>query len=866
MNSNLRIKIEESISNSDIQGIANSTEFYFQKAKDALQHFLQLEVSEEVKNLLLARRKNYNELKQLFENSSDFLLFGNAIFTVISYCDTNAHRKNEFNNYDDKRVLALAFVRMNNWVEQLITYKFENNLGGGSVRNAIEYLLNPIDHFTMLSENHRNQLSQNLFKKPYNRVSFKNDFFDFFSQFPIGIVNPENKTHVLTRVCYALANEWKDSIIGLISPDSTGWQDEAVQVSENGQHIVLWNHKRPNGTATTLKLLRQCIEDNGYFRIFYTSAYKVKFVAEIIDFAENQQELSKVQWPKAFGEEIGWYYDSFDQYKDGDKGASWIYLARSIKKADPDDFNEFRYYGNYGYPSVGGQAPVVSYLTKTEVNNRNTMQNQLAILQYKKQIILQGPPGTGKTRLAKEIAKELTSRNTNVLTKDRITELCETVQTIPAARTKMTFKILGTSSSGVRVENSEGTENIAPYDEIISMYENTAWEKEGAIINGTQSYSAAVAKFLYNSLNKNSFLGYLKIIQFHPSYSYEDFVRGIVAKPNPDGEGMLYEAENKTLGAFAKQALDNYIASSNSGSDNNLDLWVNEKFEDFKNELQKETEKNEVILSGEITLFKVEHDNFRYGKDWATPSRINFTDFKKLIKAIAKKQLSFTSQQIPKELSVHAHYRNTYYMALLKKFDDSYQYNGETYTEPKKNYVLIIDEINRANLSSVLGELIYALEYRGEKVESMYDADGKDLILPPNLYIIGTMNTADRSVGHIDYAIRRRFAFVDVEPERLQDTDEIYFNSTGYDQVAALFNENNVSREFDIKDVQIGHSYFIAKKEEATDLQKRDAIFKLKMNYEVVPILLEYIKDGILINSFNDKPIKDYINKVIKVQ
>ena len=71
-------------------------------------------------------------------------------------------------------------------------------------------------------------------------------------------------------------------------------------------------------------------------------------------------------------------------------------------------------------------------------------------------------------------------------------------------------------------------------------------------------------------------------------------------------------------------------------------------------------------------------------------------------------------------------------------------------------------------LSSVLGELIYALEYRDEKVDSMYEVDGSNkLLLPPNLYIIGTMNTADRSVGHIDYAIRRRFAFVDVLPEVL---------------------------------------------------------------------------------------------------
>jgi 5-methylcytosine-specific restriction endonuclease McrBC GTP-binding regulatory subunit McrB len=63
---------------------------------------------------------------------------------------------------------------------------------------------------------------------------------------------------------------------------------------------------------------------------------------------------------------------------------------------------------------------------------------------------------------------------------------------------------------------------------------------------------------------------------------------------------------------------------------------------------------------------------------------------------------------------------------------------------------LIIDEINRANLSSVLGELIYALEYRGEVVESMYEyEESREIVLPENLYIIGTMNTADRSVGHL---------------------------------------------------------------------------------------------------------------------
>ncbi|KZE76714.1 hypothetical protein AV926_14995 [Myroides marinus] len=172
------------------------------------------------------------------------------------------------------------------------------------------------------------------------------------------------------------------------------------------------------------------------------------------------------------------------------------------------------------------------------------------------------------------------------------------------------------------------------------------------------------------------------------------------------------------------------------------------------------------------------------------------------------------------------------------------------------NYVLIIDEINRANLSSVLGELIYALEYRGKGIEGMYsktEAD-KKLVLPPNLYIIGTMNTADRSVGHIDYAIRRRFAFVDVLPTCLagDDFDEILFN-----KVKALFTVDEymtrspfLSSEFDPKDVALGHSYFIKQYEkdaEGNDDKSKPYDFALRLEYEIKPILREYIKDGILI-------------------
>ena len=155
---------------------------------------------------------------------------------------------------------------------------------------------------------------------------------------------------------------------------------------------------------------------------------------------------------------------------------------------------------------------------------------------------------------------------------------------------------------------------------------------------------------------------------------------------------------------------------------------------------------------------------------------------------------------------------------------------------PNANFILLIDEINRANLPAVLGELIYALEYRGEPVESLYEhpEDGRAITLPPNLYLIGTMNTADRSVGHIDYAIRRRFAFVDMLPD--PDVIQEPHGKQLFETVANIF-QNHLASDFIIGDVQLGHSYFMAESPE--ELQSR-------LEYEIKPILKEYLKDGVL--------------------
>lgn len=378
-----------------------------------------------------------------------------------------------------------------------------------------------------------------------------------------------------------------------------------------------------------------------------------------------------------------------------------------------------------------------------------------------------------------------------------------------------------------------------------------------------------------------------KLIQFHPSYTYEDFVRGIVAKSN--GKEIEYKNVNKTLGLFAKDALANFNASTSASPEAMVEAWVDEKFELFKKDIEAKLPEEELVLSGDITIFQVSDSHFKYAEKWKTPGYLNYEEFKKLVKAILNGELDLANKQVDKEKFIHAYYRYTYYNALLKLFFDEYSFEKETPKVDAKNYVLVIDEINRANLSSVLGELIYALEYRGEEVESMYEVDGSQkLILPPNLYIIGTMNTADRSVGHIDYAIKRRFAFVDVLPEVLENSDEMIFNKELFEKVSRLFITNleeykanpseklkrakTLSPEFRPEDIWLGHSYFIQKKEK--DENGNEILipqnFSMRLEYEIKPILQEYVKDGVLIGSVtiteggqeSEIPVDQYIHSL----
>lgn len=162
-------------------------------------------------------------------------------------------------------------------------------------------------------------------------------------------------------------------------------------------------------------------------------------------------------------------------------------------------------------------------------------------------------------------------------------------------------------------------------------------------------------------------------------------------------------------------------------------------------------------------------------------------------------------------------------------------------------YFFIIDEINRANISKVFGELLMLIEnsHRGESAVILLD--GKEISVPDNLYIIGTMNTADRGLAMVDYALRRRFAFYSVQP-KIQWAIEAIQNNEGYENSDDLQKLVSLAEYID-KDLNaaiskdpalgsgfcIGHSYF-----SLDGVENYSNIAKNIYEYEIMPLLREY--------------------------
>ena len=328
--------------------------------------------------------------------------------------------------------------------------------------------------------------------------------------------------------------------------------------------------------------------------------------------------------------------------------------------------------------------------------------------------------------------------------------------------------------------------------------------------------------------------GQIAFCTFHQSMDYEDFVEGL--KPELQGNQVVYNVEAGIFRRVCEQAQAAEEVDIIACIDDYL-----QKIRGYENrrEIPTITGKSKLLVwweEGNRTISTRSVRAISHNTEQYSPSPLNIDKVK--------------AQAIGEGMENNW---PTYASAFIEAVKKEYQIDELTPTKP---HILIIDEINRGNISRIFGELITLLEAdkrRGggdHPITVKLPYSKEDFSVPANLHILGTMNTTDRSTGSIDYAVRRRFAFItlktsrekveaSIEDEKLREKALALFDKINgkdpNDQTS--FIATHQAGQFDLEDLKVGHSYFMAK-----DL----ADLKRKMRYEVVPLLREYIKDGIL--------------------
>ena len=351
----------------------------------------------------------------------------------------------------------------------------------------------------------------------------------------------------------------------------------------------------------------------------------------------------------------------------------------------------------------------------------------------------------------------------------------------------------------------------------------------------TQGKSRAELKAQFDKFRQN---GQIEFVTFHQSFSYEEFVEGIKPVVKDLGD-MTYKPEPGIFKKICDKALTNIIK---------FEKWKEyEKLahQFYPDMLEKLKDKNEFVC-GDIAFELTKKGNEIQAK--GTKGQAIFkNEMTKLLKLENSKKLD--KDEIASGISIGIGFSHLY-EAMRDYFFNEYLKDKAIKEQPQieselKPYILIIDEINRGNISKILGELITLIEpskrIGGDeelRVSLPYSANefdgGKGFGVPKNLYIIGTMNTADRSIALLDTALRRRFEFVEMMPE--PELLEIIKVENGEINLQMLLEKINARIEFLLdREHTIGHSFFI----NVNSLSELQQVFKNK----IIPLLQEYFYD-----------------------
>lgn len=363
----------------------------------------------------------------------------------------------------------------------------------------------------------------------------------------------------------------------------------------------------------------------------------------------------------------------------------------------------------------------------------------------------------------------------------------------------------------------------------------------------------------------------IEFVQFHPNYDYTDFVEGLRPKINDDGT-MGFELKDGVFKRFVTRARRNLENSKKSDETIKKEVGVQQSISAFFSDVKFGLDKFKTITGNEFTITNVDDDHIYIsipGNATINKLTLNLDEIRKMLMASDHKfnKVKDITSFFGKSFAVQAYsYDFAIYNEIKAKKNTNLKISATS--EEEKKYVFIIDEINRGEISKIFGELFFAIDpgYRGKSGEistqysNLHSDPDEKFFIPENVYIIGTMNDIDRSVDSFDFAMRRRFRFIELKASDKDRIKEILSDLQDKELIDRAINKMNalnkeISNVDDLNDnYQIGAAYFLK-------LSSVDNDFSRLWTDYLLPLLQEYVQGMYDENGIIDRFKKAYENQ-----
>ena len=312
----------------------------------------------------------------------------------------------------------------------------------------------------------------------------------------------------------------------------------------------------------------------------------------------------------------------------------------------------------------------------------------------------------------------------------------------------------------------------------------------------------------------------IEFVQFHPSYDYTDFVEGLRPKTNDDGS-MGFELQDGVFKKFVSRAKKNFDDSQKPQEVIEKEVSVQEIMADYFSNIELGVDELESVRGTKFYITGVDdkHINISIPENKVTNQlRWNINELKEMLESDQNfTQVKDVTQFFGK---INATQSYSYDLAIFNAIKSKKTLVSKSVAkqEKLKPYIFIIDEINRGEISKIFGELFFSIDpgYRGHAGEvstqyaNLHDNPDEKFYIPENIYIIGTMNDIDRSVDSFDFAMRRRFRFIEIKAdERLEMLDTLgEIKEEAIRRMSVLNKEISKVEELN-ENYHIGASYFL---------------------------------------------------------